>query len=105
MGQAKLKRMIAPSGSRLVSEKVPMGVEMNVPPPNNMGGKGETAGGERGNRLETGRNRVNLSVPEPVHQTLERFSEKLGMSVAQVALSAMLRGLPLVAAEVAVVEK
>lgn len=90
MGEAKRKRE-APDGVGSGTDRGPMGASGQLPPPSNTGGKAETGGGER--------NRINLSLPVGVYQALDMTAEKLGMPLAQVALGALMAGMPAVAAE------
>lgn len=105
MGEAKRKKAQEPIGNQTVT-----------PPCSNTGGKvgddarnresydpdqvpsGSFADSQRDEK--TGRIRVNLSVTPQIYGLLDEASSALGLSVSQIALSALLQGLPTIRSQI-----
>lgn len=94
MGQAKLKRTMAHNGNQTGANRAQSGALVDAPPQGNTGGTVLTESQVDGNRMGTDRLRVNISVPQGIHDALAGIAEKTGMSVAQAALMALTAGLP-----------
>lgn len=104
MGQAKFKQMQRQIGNQAVSDRGQGDNAHQVPPLGNTGGKDNDTVTEGGNPLAPDRLRVNLSVPEGLHGALGIAAKEIGTSVAQVALMAIVAGLPTLATCVEVIK-
>lgn len=71
-------------------------------PATNRGGKWESDVGGESNAVGTNRHRISLSVPGEIKSFLESVSSVTGLSLSQVALSAILSGLPILGDQVKV---
>lgn len=100
MGEAKLKKTAVHFGDALVSKALRDGAAVNCPPPTNRGGKVEEAQTGEMSQTVTDRQRVNLSLPPGLHRALTAAADEMGTSVSQVALLAILAGLPTLANQV-----
>ena len=104
MGQAKLKRTMAHNGNQAGAIRSQSGASVDAPPQGNTGGTEETAARATSHQTAPERLRVNISVPEGIHEALAGIAEKTGMSVAQAALMALTAGLPVLREQVEAVE-
>ena len=100
MAQNKSKRSFTPNGIRSAAQQPLIGVPIDAPPPMLIGGKKQDA--QDGEKGQTGsdRSRVNVSVPPGVYAALDSASVRLGMSLSQVALVAVMNGLPFLTSQV-----
>lgn len=84
------------AGSRSGTEGVPVGSPSVSPPSSNTGGTGGSA--SRGSVHQSGtdeaRERLNLSISPQLRISLEVAARFLGMSASQVALFAIIQGMP-----------
>lgn len=100
MGEAKRKQAMARDGYRPGTLGGQNDAQRPLPPQGNTGGNSAREFFESGNPSGTDRLRINMSVPEGVHAALTAAAEDLGMSVAQVTLSAVMAGLPTLVTQV-----
>lgn len=86
------------------NDVLPNGEVERLPPAGNTGGNSPSVQGGSGHRMGTDRLRINISVPDGIYDALAGAASKTGMSVSQVALQALLAGLPALALQVEAVE-
>lgn len=97
-----MKNRANQKGFKLASNTNPIGTEQSSPP-TNRGGKLESGVGEESNSAGANRHRISLSVPGEIKSFLESVSSVTGLSLSQVALSAILSGLPILGDQVKVI--
>lgn len=100
MGEAKRKAVMGQVGDKSVAKRVPIGSGVDAPPTNNMGGKGGKPLGDERGQLASDRYRLNVSLPPAVHRALTRASIAMGTSASQLALQAIINGLPTLTSQV-----
>lgn len=101
MGEAKRKSMVAPSGVKSGANAGRSGAGGSVPPPILTGGEKEGTTKGDNPQLGSDRYRVNVSLPPAVHRALVGAAAVMGTSVSQVALQAIINGLPTLTTQVA----
>ncbi len=97
MGEAKRRMTAFQSGSQSGAKPGHIGLSKESPPSTNRGGNGETGESrenDRSGQSGTDRYRVNVSLPFGIHQAVNGAAEKLGASVSQIALMAIMAGMP-----------
>lgn len=94
MGQSKLKKAHPRIGGSTAANGGQIGTAPNAPPHGNTGGNlsGESEGPSGQTVAERGR--VTISPSSGLHAALAGAAESLGMPVSQVALAAVMAGLP-----------
>lgn len=89
--------------NRSADNAEPIGTLQTSAPATNRGGKWESDVGGESNVAGANRHRISLSVPAEIKFVLESMSSATGLSLSQVALSAILSGLPVLGDQVKVI--
>lgn len=103
MGEAKRKMLAGQNGAQTGSNSVPIGSASASAPTTNRGVKSETRFGqekEQNSQSGADRYRVNVSLPFGIHQAVNGAAEMLGASASQVALMAIMAGMPEIARQI-----
>lgn len=98
-----MKNRANQKGFKMASHTNPIGTSLPSAPTTNRGGKWESGVGEESNYAGANRHRISLSVPGEIKSFLESVSSVTGLSLSQVALSAILSGLPILGDQVKVI--
>ena len=105
MARNSQQRQQKPMGAGNGTHSVQFGENKNSTPSTNRGVKSENETGVESPQSGTDRSRVNVSLPAGVYVGLASSAEKLGTSISQIALSAIMSGLPTLAEQVAAVDR
>lgn len=103
IGTFAMKNRANQKGFKMASHTNPIGTSLPSAPTTNRGGKWESGVGEESNSAGANRHRISLSVPGEIKSFLESVSSVTGLSLSQVALSAILSGLPILGDQVKVI--
>lgn len=105
MAQNRQQRRVKQNGNVNGSQAAQFGANQTSTPATNRGVKSGNETGAESPQSGTDRTRVNVSLPAGVYASLAGSSEKLGTSISQMALSAIMAGLPSLADQVEAVER
>lgn len=105
MARNRQQRQQKPMGNVSGTHSVHIGENQIPPPLTNRGVKSVTETAVESHQSVTDRSRVNVSLPAGVYVSLAASAEKLGTSISQIALSAIMAGLPTLADQVAAVDR
>lgn len=98
-----MKNRANQKGFKMASHTNPIGTSLPSAPPTNRGEKSEKYPSGESDSLGANRHRISLSVPGEIKSFLESVSSVTGLSLSQVALSAILSGLPTLGDQVKVI--
>ncbi len=105
MAQNRKQRVQKPMGNGTGTHPGQFGENKISAPTTNRGGKAGNETGAESPQSGTDRSRVNVSLPAGVYGSLAAAAENLGTSISQIALSAIMAGLPTLADQVAAVDR
>jgi len=100
MARKRVTRAMNQNGNGLGAGAVQVGAFGTSPPSTNRGGKSGNDLGAESAQSVTDRSRVNVSLPPGVYASLSGAAEKLGTSISQIALAAIMAGIPSLAEQV-----
>ena len=103
IGTFAMKNRANQKGFKLASHTNPIGTSLPSAPTTNRGGKSEKYPSGESDSSGANRHRISLSVPGEIKSFLESVSSVTGLSLSQVALSAILSGLPILGDQVKVI--
>ena len=105
MARKRITKAMVQNGNGLVSVSDQVGALKVSAPTTNRGGKSVTDFGSESTQSGTDRSRVNVSLPPGVYASWAGSAEKLGTSISQIALAAIMAGLPSLADQVEAIER
>lgn len=105
MAQNRQQRRMKQNGDLSGTQAVQFGTGQTSIPSTNRGVNVGNDSGAGSNQSGTDRSRVNVSLPPGVYASLSGSAEKLGTSISQIALAAIMAGLPTLADQVDAVNR
>jgi len=105
MAQNRQQRRLKQNGNGSGTSAVQFGTNQTSTPTTNRGEKSGNDSGAESTQSGTDRSRVNVSLPPGVYASLAGSAEKLGTSISQIALAAIMAGLPSLADQVEAIER
>jgi hypothetical protein len=100
MGEFKRKQAAAKARNLLGTAGAPVGTQAETPPLGNTGGKRESLLEFQKAEMGTERYRINLTVPDAIHNALISAARQLDLTLAQVTLQAVVAGLGTISTQV-----
>ena len=100
MAQNRQQRRLKQNGSGSGTQAAQFGTNQTSTPSTNRGVKVGNETDVQSTQSGTDRSRVNVSLPPGVYASLSGAAEKLGTSISQIALAAIMAGMPALADQV-----